>query len=266
MTALPRPRPLAVAFDEIADRLKDSAPILLGLDFDGTLTPLRDRPDAVELDESTRAILAGLASNPRVVVMIVSGRSIADVSARVGLSDLAIAGNHGLEIEGKGLSFIEPAALSSSNRLGELAAVLQTRLAHIFGVLVERKGLTLGIHYRNVALNHWDEVSRVVREAAESEPTLFVLRSGKLVWEIRPAVDWHKGRAILWTLDRLNLSNPLIFYFGDDLTDEDAFGFLPQSYTVKVGDPSSPTLARYFVEDPTAVREFLARLSTQISF
>ena len=68
---------------EISERLKRSASILLGLDFDGTLTPLRDRPDAVELEESTRAILASLAKSPRVVVMIVSGRSIRDLAARV---------------------------------------------------------------------------------------------------------------------------------------------------------------------------------------
>ena len=172
-------------------------------------------------------------------------------------------GNHGLEIEGPGISFVEPTALAFSGRLNELADILQARLSHIPGVLVEPKGLTLGIHYRNVAADRRDKVSRVVREVASIESDRFVLCSGKLVWEIRPRSDWHKGRAMLWTLLHLKLADPLIFYLGDDLTDEDAFASLPDAFTVKIGDPSIPTLARYFLEGPTEVREFLEWLGTR---
>lgn len=261
------PRPFDDAFDEIDGRLKQKGPLVLGLDFDGTLTPLRDRPDEVQLDGPTRSILERLARNPRVRVLIVSGRSIADLAARIALPNVVFAGNHGLEIQGNELSFIEPTASASSQRLGELADELRQRLADVPGALVEPKGLTLGIHYRNVPLNDWDRLTRTVRAVAEREADRFLLRSGKLVWEIRPAVVWHKGRAILWAMDRLNLSDPLIFYFGDDLTDEDAFASLASSgaYTVKVGDFQSPTLARYLAADPAAVRDFLVRLDDRLT-
>ena len=44
--------------------------------------------------------------------------------------------------------------------------------------------------------------------------------------EIRPVIDWDKGRALQYLLDTLGFedsSNVLPIYIGDDKTDEDAF-------------------------------------------
>src|SRR6516165_5006759 len=98
---------------EIAARINSSGSILLGLDFDGTLTPLRERYDEVVLAEQVRALLSRLSLDRRVTVMILSGRSLPDVAGRVGLSGLIYAGNHGLEIEGPGVSFVEPTAAAA---------------------------------------------------------------------------------------------------------------------------------------------------------
>ena len=49
---------------------------------------------------------------------------------------------------------------------------------------------------------------------------------GKKVFELRPASEWHKGKAVVWLLEALGLagSDALPVYLGDDVTDEDAFG------------------------------------------
>ena len=46
------------------------------------------------------------------------------------------------------------------------------------------------------------------------------------VLEVRPVIDWNKGKAVEFLLDTLGLAdsdNVLPIYIGDDRTDEDAF-------------------------------------------
>jgi len=127
---------------EIAGRVDRAESTLLGLDFDGTLTPIRPRPDEVIPSESAREVLARLACLPHVTPMIVSGRGLRDVTDKFGLPGLFYAGNHGLEIEGPGLKFVEPTAAATVQRLKDVTDGLRTRLAGLPGALVEPKGLT----------------------------------------------------------------------------------------------------------------------------
>jgi trehalose 6-phosphate phosphatase len=185
---------------------------------------------------------------------VVSGRDLADLVPRVGVDGIAYAGNHGLEIAGPGYQFRDPGAVE---RMGELAGVvgeLAAELAAVAGAWVQDKGLSASVHYRQVS----PELVPAVREAVERVvgPYLgrFVLRAGKMVVEVRPAVDWHKGRAVRWLADRLG--GGVAIFLGDDQTDEDAFAALPDGVTVLVG-PDRPTAARYRVESPDEVARFL---------
>ena len=195
-----------------------------------------------------------------------SGRSLADVAGRVGLPGLIYAGNHGLEIRGPGMAFVEPTAAATERRLHEVMESLQHRLSAVAGALVEPKGLTASVHYRNVAPEHRDELAAVVHQAVDTDKTHLVLSSGHAVWEIRPRVAWHKGNAMVWTIRQLgNSANRLTFFVGDDRTDEDAFASLPDGVTVKVGSPGVPTQARYLLADPDAVHSFLGWLAERVS-
>ena len=90
---------------------------------------------------------------------------------------------------------------------------------------MEDKQLTLSVHFRMVE----DEsdaarVRDVVRTCARGH-TGIRLTDGKKVVEIRPDVDWHKGRAFRFLRDTLEERfgrGPAVF-IGDDRTDEDAF-------------------------------------------
>ena len=88
---------------------------------------------------------------------------------------------------------------------------------------------------------------------------------GKMVYELRPAVDWHKGKAVEWLLEEIQQDyrdkDIIPVYIGDDVTDEDAFRALKPlgGIGVYVGDQpmASDTEATFYVEDPFQVKEFL---------
>jgi trehalose-phosphatase len=250
---------------EIAARMNSAGSILLGLDFDGTLTPLCDRYDEVALAEPVRTLLSRLSLAGPVTVMILSGRSLPDVAGLVGLSGLIYAGNHGLEIEGPGVSFVEPTAARTVQPLAQVTADLRAQLEAWPGVLVEPKRLTASVHFRAVPVERWKELANLIRERVASHAGQFILTAGHRVWEIRPRVRWHKGHALRWMSQHLgDAERKLIFYLGDDQTDEEAFASLSDGVTVKIGDKRMPTQARYWLPDPDSVRTFLAWLARSL--
>jgi trehalose-phosphatase len=196
-------------------------------------------------------------------VAIVSGRRLDDVRNLVGLDGLIYAGNHGLEIQGPGMSFLEPEALETQSAFGWLAAALRRGLTHVAGVIVEDKALTVSVHFRQVAPAHIAEVARHVHAAAAVAPDCFDICLGSQVFEVRPRVDWQKGSAMRWIaaqLARQGRPVALSLFVGDDRTDEDAFDVLGDGITIKVGDPGE-TCARYHLDSPREVREFLGWLA-----
>src|SRR5262245_38821745 len=101
---------LSGALPAIADRLAGARRILMGLGFDGTLAPIAERPDDVQLAQKVRDLLHALSRSERVTVAIFSGRQRDELVRLVDLPDLIYVGNHGLEISGPGLLFVEPTA------------------------------------------------------------------------------------------------------------------------------------------------------------
>jgi trehalose 6-phosphate phosphatase len=87
---------------------------------------------------------------------------------------------------------------------------------------------------------------------------------GKKVFEIRPDIDWHKGRAVLWILQRLGLERTGVVpvCIGDDITDEDAFRVLAgRGLCIAVRhDEMRQTAADYTLKDTKDVRRFLELL------
>lgn len=259
------PLPLTDHLNHLAPRIRSAGRVLLFTDFDGTLVPIHDTPMEVYLPAEGRDLLAGLAAHPRVGVAVVSGRDLADLMPRVGVEGIAYAGNHGLEIAAPGLTFREPAATARSAELAGLMAELAEALAEIPGAWVQDKVLTASVHYRQVSPDFVPKVLEAVEEVIEPVRDRFVLRDGKMVWEVRPAVDWHKGYAVHWLMEALSggHADPLPVYLGDDHTDEDAFDALPEGITVYVGD-AADTVARYAVDSPADVTAFLRWLAGMV--
>jgi trehalose-phosphatase len=253
------PQPLFDHLPEIESQLRASRGVLLFLDFDGTLAPIVQTPDQAALHPETRVLLRRLSENAPCSVAIVSGRSLIDIRERVGLANLTYAGNHGLEILGEGMRFVEPNAVRRIKMLGELSRRLSARLRHIPGLEIENKVLTTSVHFRNVQRSGLDEIRKTVDAEVGFSNTFFRVARGLQVLEIRPRVDWDKGTAVRWIQGVKGNTNTLSFYVGDDSTDEDAFAALPQGVTIRVGQAKG-TAAQYYLEGQSSVVDFLAWL------
>lgn len=258
-------RPIPSALDriaEIAERARGRR-LAVFLDYDGTLTPIMDRPEDAVMGESMRAAVARLAS--RRMVAVVSGRDLPDVRVRVGLADLVYAGSHGFEIAGpRGLQQVLPQAREAVPALDVAERTLLAATDGIDGALVERKRFTIAVHYRLVREAEVPAVERAVDAALARHPALRK-RHGRKVFELQPDGAWDKGAAVRWLLEALELDGPdvLPVYVGDDLTDEDAFRALAgRGIGVVVLDAPRATAAGYALRDPGEVRVFLAALAT----
>lgn len=251
---------VATVSAELVNKVRTSSRIALYLDFDGTLSPTVLRHEDARLPNTTRDTLTQLALDPRFLIAIVSGRAIADLRQRIAIPGLMYAGNHGLEIEGRGLSFRAPEAVACEARLAGAVAQLTEALRPIPGSEVESKGLTASVHFRRVEPSQHDRIANIVRNfIPANDPELF-LRDAKMVIEIRPRVRWNKGEGVLWIRRALGLECALEIFIGDDATDEDAFELLPDAFTVHVG--AGPTAAHHRVADTEEVAQLLRRLTS----
>jgi trehalose-phosphatase len=241
----------------VAEQILQAPHRLVALDYDGTLTPIVEDATQAILPMRTKKIIEALSSQTDTAVAIVSGRAYADVRDLVGIPNLIYASNHGMEINGPGMSFHHPGAKDSSQALQVLASILAKQLDHVQGAFVENKGLTLSVHYRRVAPGDGEEVWQAVLHAVELVNDRFHVTLGNKVYEIRPLLCWNKGAALTWIKDQLGRRDTLVIYLGDDVTDEDAFAAVGDSgVTIKVG-ASETTLARFRLPDSSAVYEFL---------
>jgi trehalose 6-phosphate phosphatase len=193
------------------------------LDVDGTLAPIADRPDDAHVPEETRDELARLAAR-YALVACVSGRPRSEVERMVGVAGVAIVGEHGLELE--------PEAAAWAGRIAEFARGVDWP--------AERKPLSVSFHFRRAD----DEAAArayLTRVAAAAATEGLVPRWGRMVLEVRPPVDAHKGTAVRALVARAGARRAL--YAGDDRTDLDAFGGLDGlelGIRVAVRSPEAP--------------------------
>jgi trehalose 6-phosphate phosphatase len=225
----------------------------LFLDFDGTLTPIVDRPDAVVVDEQLRTLLRTLADARPGRVAVVSGRSVAQLDDMLGpvAHALALAGSHGAELRMAGAGTVpvqQPASL------GKVAASFTAFTAARTGTMTEMKALGAALHYRLAPEHEADAHALAERLAGEHGLTL---QRGKMVVELRAAGD--KGRAITAMMATPEMAGTVPVVLGDDVTDEDAFAAAATlgGAGVLVGE-ARETAATYRLPDVPAVHRWLA--------
>ena len=233
------------------------------LDYDGTLTPIVRHPENALLSDSVRQTLRELSAHAPIAIL--SGRDLDDVRRRVDLDGIVYAGSHGFDIAGpRGLC--RQVATEFLPNLHAAENELHDTLDRIPGAQVERKHFSIAAHYRNVRENDVPRVQRVVDKVAARHRELRRI-DGKKVYELLPAIDWDKGKAVIWLLETLDLESGSVhpIYIGDDRTDEDAFRALKQvGAGILVSEESHPTTASYSLKDPAEVERFLRALTSRL--
>lgn len=268
-TLAPSHAPLPHALERVPhwiDGWRRTGRFVLLLDFDGTLAPIVARPELAAMPEATRAALDRLMARDGVEVAVVSGRGLADVRERAAIAGIAYAGNHGMEIHGAGVDRIHPEAAAARPVLARAGDLLRGALADIPGAWVEDKELTLSVHFRQTPRERLDELFAAVRFIVDPLEGVH-LTEGKQVLEVRPNVDWNKGKAVLFLLDQMRPpADAPVLFFGDDRTDEDAFRALAERSASAEGvlvaeEPPSVTAATSYVREPAEVGDVFAALA-----
>lgn len=257
--------------------------IVMFLDYDGTLSPIVDDPDCAFMSDEMRSAVKNVAKY--FPTAIISGRNRDKVYSLVGLTELYYAGSHGMDImcpvdsansadlsncvisldkQGKDVNLFQPAK-EFLPMIDEVFRTLVENTRDIKGAKVENHKFCASIHYRNVDEKNWPTIAQCVHDILKGYPRL-KLTHGRKVLEVRPIIDWNKGKAVEFLLESLGLSNSddvLPFYIGDDKTDEDAFKVLRNGnlgYGILVCTAPKETKAFFELKDPTEVQKFLEAL------
>ena len=252
-------------WDELRPAIENQY-LIICLDYDGTLTPICDKPWQAKLSSPTKVLLSELASFNDVKMAIVSGRSLADIKKFVGVPGLIYVGNHGLEIEGPQIMHVHPDAAVKEELFREISDKLKKSL-RIKGVIVENKKLSVAVHYRLIAKDHVSQAKNTFLRVAQPflDQNELVIGEGKKVWEVRSALLWNKGTAVSWLTARFFAhcgESILPIYIGDDYTDEDALERIKKNgIGVKVmSHLNEQTSANYFLLSPSEVLAFLKQV------
>lgn len=245
-------------FQDIVAEIEGRKPVLF-FDYDGTLTPIVEDPDAAELGAPRKKIIQQLAD--QFTVAIISGRGLADLKSKVGLADLIYAGSHGFEISGpNGLEMQYEAGKEVLPLLDDVERRLKKQFEGIRGCEVERKKYAIAVHYRRVESDQVKAIEEAVEEILDEQRQLKA-GMGKKILEVKPNMDWDKGQALNWLLKKLDLTVALNhpIFIGDDITDEDALKALIGT-GILVGTHGQKTYADYRLTDTSEVYRFLEKL------
>lgn len=232
------------------------------LDYDGTLTPIVNNPDEAVLSEQMRQTVQRLAKT--YPASIVSGRARLKVKDFVQVEELWYAGSHGFDITGPHNTTIEhQVAQSFRPSLERGKSELNTRLAAVDGFMTEDNLFAVTAHWRMCDEEGKQLVAQTVAEVVSSLEDLQVT-NGKCVFELRPKINWDKGKAVQWLVQTIGAQTGTTLvpcYIGDDVSDEDAFREVNSQggISIKVGmGTNSNTAALYRLTDPLEVGTFLS--------
>jgi trehalose 6-phosphate phosphatase len=256
---------------EHAARLtKRAGEVALCLDFDGTLSPIVDDPEAARPYEGILQLLEPLADR-FAAVALVSGRPAAYLAEHAAAPGVRYLGMYGLQEIRDGqvevdprLEAARPTVVAAGQALRDAPAVRDS------GAWLEDKEFAVAVHTRRIAdPDRWaGPIDQAVRRIAERHGLQVI--PGKLVWELRPPVRADKGDAVRRVVAESGAR--VVVMVGDDLGDLPAFAAVTElaakghdGLRVAVRSLEAPpqllAQADLIVEGPAGVRDFLERLT-----
>jgi trehalose 6-phosphate phosphatase len=196
-------------------------------DIDGTISQIAPSPEAATVESAARAALCSL-SDRLALTGAITGRAALDAFRMVGLEGLVYSGNHGMELWRNGELEQSATALRYQPAINRVLDTLSAP-SRLNGLVVENKGLTASIHYRaadNPELAESEILAELDSLIVDDE---LVITRGRKVIELRPPVELSKGTSVIELAKMYQLDG--LIYFGDDVTDVDAFKALSSHRT-----------------------------------
>jgi len=239
--------------------LSGKSPVFF-LDYDGTLTPIVERPELAVISEEMRNTIKELSQ--KCTVAIVSGRMREDVENLARVEGIFYAGSHGFDIRGLNFSYVLPEAEKLIPLIAEIIEELKEKVGTINGAIIEEKKFSVAVHYRLSDPQEVPGIQKIVEEIVGRNHSLRLMH-GKKVFEILPAIPWNKGRAVRWIMQALKLSweDSNVIYIGDDTTDEDAFRVVrTRGAGILVAAQAKISSADYRLNSPDEVKKLFDEL------
>ncbi|ROT75321.1 trehalose-6-phosphate synthase [Penaeus vannamei] len=253
----------------LASYVTESSRLALILDYDGTLAPIAPHPDLAQMPEETRRVLERLAHMPDVNVAILSGRSMQNVKAMIGIEGITYAGCHGFEIlHPDGTLFMHPIPHEYEVQLEQLKKQLEEEVCKD-GAWLEQKVSGITFHYREVPEDKQQAIMSRAHELFRANGVK--VYQSPMAYETRPPVTWDNGRAAIYllrTLFGLDWCDRVSTIFaGDDISDEDAMRALQgMAVTFRVTtSPNLRTAATYRLPNTDAVLTMLKWVEKRLS-
>ncbi|WP_298214024.1 trehalose-phosphatase [Acidovorax sp.] len=227
----------------------------LFLDFDGTLTELAPRPEAVRVASGLVPTLLALHTHLGGALAIVTGRPESDIDGFLAPLRLPLASEHGAQYR---LSDTSLPATPPPDLSHVLAAVNGLAMQHP-ELLIETKRASIALHYRQA--QHLQALCLETIERAMQGMDGVELLRGKCVFEVKPR-GVHKGQAIKDFMTQPPFAGRIPVFVGDDVTDEAGFAAVLAlgGWGIKVGE--GPTLAQHRCMTPAALRGWLSAART----
>jgi trehalose 6-phosphate phosphatase len=222
------------------------------LDFDGTICEIAPTPATACLSDEMALALRSVRERLHGRVAIVSGRAIETLEQLIPVEGLMLVGVHGLEVRLRDGRVDRPPPAPGLE-------VARMRLAELVarepGLLLEDKGLSVALHYREAPglapIAH-------AKARAMADSLGLQIQTGKMVVELRtPGAD--KGSAVALVMQEPDFKTYRPVFVGDDDTDEAAFGVAADlgGFGIRVGVRSPGSSALFGLGDVAAVRAWL---------
>ena len=251
--------PPLLPIDQLMDAYRKASKRLLLLNYEGTLVRIAVRPQSAVPDLELRTLLAQLTSDPANCVVVISGRSAADLQRWLGqVPRLGLAPEHGARWRLPGSDTWEGRSADAEWK-NTVRPILQHFVDRTPGSFIEEKEFALVWHFRTIEAEFADWLATelvAMLEGMLAETELRAYRGNKII-EVKPM--WANKGALVTELVPGYADSAFILGVGDDLTDEDMFAHLPENaWSIYVGGGLSK--ARYSVADTERVRQLLHEL------
>ena len=212
--------------------------IILCVDFDGTLVEICKNPLDVYAPEQLKSFLKTVGKIKNVILCVITGRGLNDIQNRVGISEnIVYSGNHGFEIKSYYNSIKIDFLVKNTEKyipliektLNEINKLQKTELQNL---IVENKKFSISMHYRLLNSGETTILKAYIKNLLSKNPLFdeyLHITKGKKILEIRPMIDWNKGRACDYIVNEFSKAAPkkelniLRVNIGDDITDETMF-------------------------------------------